>query len=248
MQSAMGSIDGEKYPDIDAQTAVEIADILVNTFGGEPSSEEAFAQEVGHKSSDSGAYRGKIADVRRYGILPSRGLSPTDLAKRVANPRDDEEERKAMFEMYKNISLFSKLYNHLGGQTPNGDFWRILTEITTANPADAREEATEIEKKYREMLRYEPKKDTEGNGSTSTPTNANNTSANKQQSFSIPESENGIFVQIDGDQLQLNSVSETNLEMARMFIESKKQELSTKEGSENGSGESNEGQQMKFGQ
>jgi hypothetical protein len=242
----MGSIDGEKYPDIDAQAAVEIADLLVNTFGGEPSSEEAFAQEVGHKSSDSGAYRGKIADVRRYGILPSRGLSPTDLAHRVANPRNDEEERKAMFEMYRNISLFSKLYNHLDGQTPNGDFWRILTEITTANPADAREEATEIEKKYREMLRYEPKNDTDESDSTYTSSNAENPSAAKQQSATIPE--NGIFVQIDGDQLQLNSVSETNLEMARMFIQSKKQELSAGENSENKSGKSNGGEQMKFGQ
>jgi len=242
----MGSIDGEKFPDIDAQTAVEIADILVNTFGGEPSSEEAFAQEVGHKSSDSGAYRGKIADVRRYGILPSRGLNPTDLAHCVANPRNQEEERKAMFEMYKNISLFAKLYNHLDGQTPTGDFWRILTEITTANPADARDVATEIEKKYREMLRYEPNDDTEERSSPSKDANAS--SGENQQSPSLSGVDDGIFVQIDGDQLQLNSLSETNLEMARMFIESKKQELSSNTGAGNPVEDSDGQEQMKFGE
>jgi hypothetical protein len=66
----MGSIDGEKYPDLTAREAAEIADILVNTFGGEPSSPNAFAQEVGHKSADSGAFKVKIANVRRYGLLP----------------------------------------------------------------------------------------------------------------------------------------------------------------------------------
>jgi hypothetical protein len=39
--------------------------------------------------------------------------------------------------------------------------------------------------------------------------------------------ENGILIQVSGDQLTLNRVNEANLEVARLFVESKKRELST---------------------
>jgi hypothetical protein len=219
----MGSIDGHKYPDLSARQAAEIADILVNTFGGEPSSENAFAQEVGHNSADSGAFKMKIADVRRYGLLPNRGLEPTSLAYTVANPENEETKQEAMFQMYQNIPILNRLYNHLDGQTPKGDFWRILTEITSAEPKDAKEVASEIEELYTQMLQYEPDEDGPQDSQTSDDAEIVDETFSPQNS-AVPNQE-GILVQVSDDQLILNEVSETNLEMARLFIESKKREL-----------------------
>lgn len=215
--SVMGKIDGNSYPDISPETAEDIADKLVNTFGGEPSSENAFAQEIGHKSADSGAYRGKIADVRRYGLLPSRGLEPTDLAHRVANPRDDTERDQALYDMMSHIDILQRLENHLNGQTPSGDFWRILTEITDASPKDAREKSDEIKKLYKRLLRYK-----ENAGSNTVSSN----NRVEQDTGTSSESSNAeILVKISEDELQLSEITKTNLKMAKVFVESKKNEL-----------------------
>lgn len=236
----MGKIDGDKYPDLDPESAVEIADILVNTFGGEPSSEEAFAQEVGHSSSDSGAYRGKMADMRRYGLVTSRGLKPTDLAHQVANPRNEDERRDAIFRMLRNISLLSRLYDHLDGQTPSGDFWRILTEITSANPKDAREASGEIQGLYQKMLRFEPSDD-----DTEDETEIIEDKSGKSKIIGAP-SEDGILIQVGDDHLKLNEVTETNLEMARLFIESKKRIVTTQQ-MEDEEESSNDSEQLTLG-
>jgi len=221
----MGSIDSQKYPDLSAREAVKIADLLVNTFGGEPSSRNAFAQEVGHDSADSGAFKMKIADVRRYGLLPSRGLEPTDLAHQVADSQSDREEQEALFKMYQNIPLLNQLYNHLNGQTPSGDFWRILTEITSAEPKDAKEAAPDVEHLYTQMLRVEPDEEDSGNSQSSSEGEIVDKTLSPS---SISEaSGDGILVQVSDDQLVLSKVSESNLEMARLFIESKKRELSS---------------------
>jgi hypothetical protein len=221
----MGSIDGEKYPDLTAREAAEIADILVNTFGGEPSSPNAFAQEVGHKSADSGAFKMKIANVRRYGLLPGRGLEPTELAYTVADPRDDEAEQEAMFQMYRNITILNQLYDQLDGQTPGEEFWRILTEITSAEPKDAKQSASYLERLYTQMLRREPDKDSTQNSQTSDDMEILEEASSRSSTSAAPE--NGILIQVSGDQLTLNRVNEANLEVARLFVESKKRELST---------------------
>lgn len=235
----MGKIDGDTYPDLDPESAADIADILVNTFGGEPSSEEAFAQEVGHSSSDSGAYRGKMADVRRYGLVTSRGLKPTNIAHQVANPKDETERKEAMFQMLRNVSLLNRLYDHLDGQTPSGDFWRILTEITSANPKDAREAAGDIEGLYHEMLDYEVQ-DTDSGESEIIEDSAENSE------ILDPQPEGGILVQIGDDHLNLNEVNETNLEMARLFIESQKR-IVTNQDPEDQKEQSDDGEQLTLG-
>lgn len=213
----MAKIDGNSFPDISPEKAEEIADILVNTFGGEPSSENAFAQEVGHKSSDSGAYRGKIADVRRYGILPGRGLDPTELAHRVANPRDSTERSQALYEMMSNIDLLSRLENHLNGQTPSGDFWRILTEITGASPKEAREKSDDIQKLYDQLLRFKQE-------AGDSPINSDERREQVSEA-PTPSNDSEVLVRISGDELKLGNVTKTNLEMAKVFVDSKIKEL-----------------------
>lgn len=222
----MGELDGYKYPERDVEEIIEVADVLVNEFGEEPSSEETFAQELGHASKKSGAYKQKMADARKYGILPSRGRAPTDLAFRIANPEDESDKRKARFEMFQNIPLLSTLYDHLNGKEPPADFWRVLTEISDANPAEAKEVATEIRDLYREMLRYAPDEtsepDTRSQGASEDTELIN-------ESHDVPatnlQSKDGILIQVGGDTLHLEDVSVMNLQLAIAMLEQKQQQL-----------------------
>lgn len=218
----MGKIDGYKYPDISAQTAVEIADIIVNEFGGNPSSEEAFAQEVGHSSTKSGAYRSKIADARRWGVLPSRGIEATELAFRLANPQDEVAEEEAMHELYQNISLLKQLYDHLDGRKPPSEFWRVIAEVTDTNPKEAKDTAPDIRNLYNEMLKYELDETDEQQNSEEDDAEILDSDERIEVSQQTPSG--GVFVKVGDDTLSLGEVSETNLELARFFLESKKRE------------------------
>ena len=222
----MGELDGYKYPDRDVDDIVEVADVLVNEFGDEPSSEETFAQSVGHSSKKSGAYKQKIADARKYGVLPSRGLKPTDLAFRIANPKDNSAKEEAMFEMFQNISLLSTLHSHLDGKEPPSEFWRVLTEISDANPAEAKEVATEIRDLYRQMLQYDSDDDQNQTEGTVAESEDTELVEEKQPVPSPkPQSEDGIMVRVGGDTLHLEDVSVMNLQLAVAMLEQKQEQL-----------------------
>lgn len=226
----MAALDGYKYPDRDVEEVIEVADILVNEFGEEPSSEETFAQMLGHASKKSGAYKQKLADSRKYGVLPSRGLEPTDLAFRIANPENDLAETKSRFEMFQNIPLFSTLYDHLNGQEPPSEFWRVLTEISDANPAEAKEAATEIRDIYRKMLRCAPDETSESSGEDDENTeDAEVVNETYNISARNPQSKGGILIQVGGDTLHLEEVSVMNLQLATAMLEQKQEQLKRKE-------------------
>lgn len=209
----MGSINGQKYPDISAREAVEIVDVLVTTFGGAPSNRDAFAREVGHESAASGAFKMKIADVRRYGFLPSRGLEPTELAETVVESRDDETERAALFRAYRNVPVLDRLYDRLNGQPADEDFSDILEDLTGADLDDV-DAAADIRSLYARMRRCAP----EGAGDDRTTDERATGAADAAQS---PE---GVVVRVGDDRLVLTEVSDTNLELARLFVESKQRE------------------------
>jgi hypothetical protein len=220
----MGEIDGYKYPGLDSEEAINIADVLVNQHGGEVKSEETFAQDIGHSSAKSGAYKQKIADVRKWGLLPSRGLEATELAFRLANPESSESERRARFEMYQNIRLLEQLYDHLDGREPPSEFWRVLTEIADTNPKNAKEAAPEIRQLYESML---------DNVDDDESTNATDDSEIIEESAphraDVPVSDEGVYLQIGDDTLALGEITVMNLELAKVMIEQKKEELKQKQ-------------------
>lgn len=217
----MGQIANYKYPEIDAQEAVKIADVLVNEFGGEATSEEAFAQELGHKSTQSGAYRSKMADARKWGIVSSRGVEATELAYRLANPRDRAAEEEALFEMYYNVEVLRDLYEQLDGRQPPAEFWRVLEEVTGTNPKEAKDAAPDIRSLYKQMLDYEPEEESDG-------ADGDAEIVDEKREPARPSSNGeGIFVSVGGDTLDLAEANETNIEMARFFLDSKKREISS---------------------
>lgn len=210
--TVMAKIDDTRYPRITAEDAGRIAGTLVNEFGGTVSSEEAFAQSIGHTSTNSGAYMSKIADCRQYGIIPSRGLKATDLAKRIANPESDEAERETLLEMYQNIQLLSDLYENLNGKELPEEGWRIISEVTGANPKESREAEDTVRELYQRMLRYAP----EGNNRTGAAPGGI-----KQETTTTESNSAGILVKIDGDELKLEETNATNIKLAMNFLNAK---------------------------
>jgi hypothetical protein len=75
------------------------------------------------------------------------------------------------------------------------------------------------------MLRVEP--DEEDSGDNQSSSGGEIVDETLSPSSISETSGDGILVQVSDDQLVLSKVSESNLEMARLFIESKKRELSS---------------------
>lgn len=217
----MPALGNEKYPELDPDEAVEIAGTLVNEFGGEVSSEEAFAQSIGHKTSNSGAYINKVADLRRYGILPSRGIEATDLAHRLANPKSESDEREAKFQMLSYVDLLSNLYDHLNASEPPGEFWRVLTEITDANPKEAKEVESWIQELYERMLAL----DVTGSEKTSSEFGLKRIRS-EETTEDVTGSTDGIYIRVGEDELSLTEISLTHIELAQTFLESKAKSIS----------------------
>jgi hypothetical protein len=192
----VGSIGNQKYPDRAADEAAAVADVLVRTFDGDPPDRDAFAREVGHRSADSGAFKMKLADARRYGLLPGRGVEPTDLARDHATAADDEARRAALFRMYRTVPLLDRLYDRLDGQPPADDLGTALADVTGVDPATAEAVVPEVGALYARMREHAPAAADEAG-------------------------ESGIVVRIGDDRLVLGEVTEANLEVARLFVESR---------------------------
>jgi hypothetical protein len=236
----MGKIDGNRYPQrLNAEDAVEIAKVAVNEFEGEPPNKEVFAQALGHSTANSGAYIKKVADARSYGLLPKQGLEATELAHRVANPKDENELYEGMFEMYENIPILRELYENLSGREPPSKLWSVLNEITDASRTEAKDASDDIEELYEDMIRVASKRESETSDTQQTqkrvPTESQSGGVNETQS-SVPDS--AIYLKVGSDEHKFEELTAINIEIAQKILESKKPSKSTES-----SGEANDSQE-----
>lgn len=227
----MAKIGGRDYPsELDPEESENIADVLVNQFGGEAESKEAFAQAIGHSTANSGTYMRKVGDARKYGIITARGLRATKLGRRVANPRSEKDRSNAKLEMLENVSLLSDINSSLNGNEPPGEFWRILADVSDANPKEAKEAAPRLKELYKEMRKLRNQKE---NSSVETPTKSVKGSLDVDTN-SAPDvvgevnskSEPAIHVKIGEDELRFSEVNDANIDLAQRFLNSKKKEKS----------------------
>jgi hypothetical protein len=72
----------------------------------------AFATYMGHSTTNSGAFRQRLAAFRDWKLIAGRGdsLAMTDIARVIAHPTDDEAERRALQTAFMNSPVFFKLY------------------------------------------------------------------------------------------------------------------------------------------
>lgn len=73
----------------------------------------AFASYMGHSTTNSGAFRQRLAAFRDWKLIAGRGdrLAMTDIARVIAHPTDDEAERKALQTAFVNSPVFFKLFD-----------------------------------------------------------------------------------------------------------------------------------------
>lgn len=91
----------------------EAAGILkeAGKYGFEHST-SAFASYMGHSTTNSGAFRQRLAAFRDWKLIAGRGdsLAMTDIARMIALPTDDAAERRALQSAFMNSPVFFKLY------------------------------------------------------------------------------------------------------------------------------------------
>ncbi len=73
----------------------------------------AFASYMGHSTTNSGAFRQRLAAFRDWKLIAGRGdrLAMTDIARMIAHPTDDEAERRALQTAFMNSPVFFKLFD-----------------------------------------------------------------------------------------------------------------------------------------
>jgi hypothetical protein len=79
-----------------------------------------FASYMGHTSTNSGAFRQRLAAMRDWKLIAGRGdnISMTDVARVIALPPDDETELDALRSAFKNCAIFYKLFEDMQKGTP----------------------------------------------------------------------------------------------------------------------------------
>lgn len=171
----MAKIGNHEFPEMSIDEAIRAAKILVDDFQGKPNDINNFAEAMGHKSANSGAFFYKVADLRRYGLVESRGdIQATNLAKMIVHPKNNSELQSSINQMIENADAWIILYKRLKTKSPTLEQFRTQLMDITNDREKASKEADRIRKLYIDViLRY--KKDEgdsssdEGNESISSP-------------------------------------------------------------------------------
>lgn len=149
----MGSINSHKYPEHDIEQAVGFAEIIHNKGITKP---ELLADQMGHETSEGGAFRNKITSLRRYGLISGRGdLNLSSIAERIVAPRPGSNERReATAQAVLNVDLLQKLYERLDYELPSDEIWYDVVEVTGCDRAEAQEKSSDIKHLYEAGLQY----------------------------------------------------------------------------------------------
>lgn len=151
----MGKVGTWDYPDMKIEGALQIIEILDSQFNRKVGNMEAFAQALGHDSANSGAFFYKIADLRKYGLITSRGeITSTSLSDRLVHPNNTQERQEAIKEMVNNIAFFKKLYEVLGNKSADNNLHILLQDKFQIDRKEAQENAPKIRNIYNKILPY----------------------------------------------------------------------------------------------
>lgn len=75
---------------------------------------ETVAKELGHDTTNSGPFRGKLAALKDWGLVSGTGdtVTITELGLELAHSTDDEDEQASLRKAFFKADLFSKMYSH----------------------------------------------------------------------------------------------------------------------------------------
>jgi len=225
----MSKLGGVDYPgDLAPHEAELWMETLLMEFNGSTGNKEAFAKAVGHKSTSSGTFRRKLADARKYDLMTPRGdLEITPLGKRLADAETSQERMSAYLTMLRQIPLIRKIRSKLDGADPSenddDEFSDALQAITDADPSP--EVSRWIKSLYSTMMEAEKAVEDQPEIDLESAEEAHNDdwSATKiAQSDPDEEHSSAILLRVGHDELRFEELNDTNIEIAKQFLESKK--------------------------
>jgi hypothetical protein len=135
------------------------------------------AKLLDHKSSTSGAFRQKLADMRAYGLLEGRGgVKVSSLAKRLtySDPLNPQDRVNAYKEAVLRIPLWKDFFSKWGTSIPKDQFWANLAKIAGLEAPQAQSVEEEVRSAYLTDIRDIPAQ------GTPTPMMAQQTDTQKQ--------------------------------------------------------------------
>lgn len=118
--------------------AVKAATTIVRHFRDGSFTDDALANALGYGAVQGGAFRQRVADLRKYGLITGRGsqLGAGPIAQAIFADHPGDRE-KALHDMMSNISLFKALYDHFGDKFPDdNNLMTVLLNITGAARPD----------------------------------------------------------------------------------------------------------------
>lgn len=217
----MGSLGSYKYPEHTIDQAFQ----MVKTIDeNNISKQELLAEELGHSSPDSGAFRNKLTSLRRYGLINKRGeITLSRIAKDALRPGPDMTQEEALGRAVENVDFLSMLYKENDYNPPGDKFWYNLYELAEVEKKEAQEKQEKMKKLYESGLRYAKSLQDQQNskGTAKRDKTANNQSNTGGQ----PMPENVELQVRDSKGTTINVVDESDLTVAKALIEQAEKKL-----------------------
>jgi len=142
----------ELPPRLPMSEAVQLAKIIAERFKSGEFTDEALASALGHGAAKSGAFRQKVADLRKYGVVDGRGAtlraSASALALYADHPGDTERAAK---EMLQNVPIFKAMFEQFGAKVPDDQtLVPALLNLTKAPRPEVEQNAGMLRDLYRD--------------------------------------------------------------------------------------------------
>lgn len=123
----MIQIGDSEIPNLTLSDAEEIISIIDERFDGSisPDEEEDLAAHLGHETADSGAFRSKLSDLKKYDLLEGWGEKElTPLAYNLLRGENEE----VVENIYSNFGFFRMVQSHFGDSVPRYPEWGEFLE------------------------------------------------------------------------------------------------------------------------
>ena len=142
-------------PQFRLQSLIEATKTLFESYKSDEARDMlAVAKLLGHKTNKSGGFLIKLADMRSYGLITSRGVKVTDLGKKLTYGETEEQKNEAYKEALLNIPLWKELDSKFGKTLPTSNFWAQLGKIAGLEAPDAQNVEKIVQKAYLDDFQY----------------------------------------------------------------------------------------------
>jgi hypothetical protein len=132
-----------RYPAYDLAESVGVAK-AIHEQGGGVASRDRLAAFLGYSTTNSGAFFGRLAAARLFGLITTRGSDfvITPVAQKILMPVQPEHAREALVEAWQNVPLFREMYDeHDRGGRPLPPEFGMKNLLRSKYGMDARQAA-----------------------------------------------------------------------------------------------------------